>query len=117
MIRAAAAALALALASCGDGASAKSGAGNGADLFASQGCTTCHGQDGAGTELGPTLQGKKSFWTREKISEYLRNPVAYAEKDARLSEQARRYTFPMQPFDKLTTDEMSALAEHVLALP
>ena len=105
--------LPLLLASCGDGG----GSNPGAASFASRGCTLCHGADGSGTTFGPTLQGKKQFWTREKLMEYLKNPVAYAEKDKRLSDQARRYTLPMQRFDMLTPEELGALADYILSFP
>jgi mono/diheme cytochrome c family protein len=90
---------------------------SGAALYASKGCTLCHAEDGAGTTFGPSLQGKKQFWTREKLVEYLKNPLAYGEKDKRLSEQARKFTLPMARFDMLTPEELSALADHVLSMP
>ena len=105
------------VAGCSDGVSAKSGSRAGVDLYATQGCVTCHAPDGSGTVFGPTLLGKKSFWTREKLVVYLREPQAYTAKDPRLSEQARRFTLPMQRFDKLTPEELAAIAEHVLSLP
>lgn len=114
-VRAPIAILLFAAASCGGDAGAAGG--RGAALFQSQACVTCHGADGAGTAFGPTLQGKKAFWTRETLVEYLRNPQAYTEKDARLSAQARKYTLPMTRFDKLTQPELEAVADHVLALP
>ena len=89
----------------------------GAAVFRAQGCSLCHGPDGTGTSFGPTLQGKKGFWTREKLVEYLRNPQAYAEKDARLSAQARKYTLPMTRFDKVTRKDVEAVADYVLAMP
>jgi mono/diheme cytochrome c family protein len=116
MLRGPAILLLLALAACGEGGSDAPASG-GAKLFASQGCTLCHGADGAGTVFGPTLQGKRQYWTREKLMEYLKNPVAYAEKDKRLSEQARRFTLPMQRFDKLKPEELGALADYVLTIP
>ncbi|HKC25599.1 MAG TPA: cytochrome c [Thermoanaerobaculia bacterium] len=105
--------LLLALAACGAAPSST----DGSALYASQGCTLCHGSDGAGTVFGPTLLGKKGFWTREKLVEYLKNPVAYGEKDKRLSDQARRFTLPMQRFDKLKPEELTALADHILSMP
>ncbi len=107
--------LLVAAASCGGAADGEGG--RGAALFRSQACATCHGADGEGTAFGPTLHGKKAFWTREKLVEYLRNPQAYTEKDARLSAQARKYTLPMTRFDKLSQPEIEAVAEHVLAMP
>jgi mono/diheme cytochrome c family protein len=99
---------------CGGGAEPSDA---GAAVFKAQGCALCHGQDGSGTSFGPTLRGKKSFWTRATLVAYLLNPQAYAEKDARLSAQARKYTLPMTRFDKLTQADIEAVADHVLAMP
>lgn len=107
--------LVAASAACGEargGASAK-----GAELYKSQACVTCHAADGAGTVFGPTLRGVSQHWTREKLVEYLKDPLGYAAKDARLSAQAKKYSLPMQRFDKLPPADLDAIAEHVLAMP
>jgi mono/diheme cytochrome c family protein len=107
-----------AISACGesDGKPAVANA-RGADVFKSQACSTCHGPDGAGTPFGPPLQGTKGFWTREKLVEYLKNPAAYTEKDPRLSAQAKRFTLPMQRFDRLPAEDLAAVADYVLAIP
>ena len=118
LVRTALAIVLLACASaCGGGPASAPAGRRGAEVYSAQGCGTCHAPDGAGTMLGPSLRGKSSHWTREKMVEYLRNPQAFAEKDPRLAEQARRYALPMTRFDKLTAEEIDAVAEHVLSLP
>ncbi len=106
--------LALAVA-CGDGASAAKSA-SGSQRFVSS-CGLCHGMEGAGTQLGPTLQGKKKFWTKEKLVQYLKDPAPYTGKDPRLAEQAKKYSIPMSRFDMLPADELNQIAEFVLGLP
>lgn len=81
------------------------------------GCGTCHAADGRGGQFGPPLHGKKHFWTREKLVAYLKNPSAYAQGDARLAEQSKKFMLPMQRFDMLPPAELEALADHVLAMP
>jgi mono/diheme cytochrome c family protein len=100
--------------SCGDDKTPKTGA----ELFLTQGCSNCHGPDGAGMPgFAPTLHGKKSFWTREKLVAYLKDPKTYREKEPRLKEQGRPYSLAMPPSIALTPDELGRLADHVLAMP
>jgi mono/diheme cytochrome c family protein len=106
---------ALLLGSCSQ-APANSGPPDGATLFREQNCVQCHGTDGSGTNLGPTLHGKKQYWTREKIALYLADPPATIRGDKRLSEQAKNYMLPMIPFP-LSLEQRLALADYVLALP
>jgi mono/diheme cytochrome c family protein len=100
---------------CGDGAGAAKST-DGSRLFVNQACATCHGMDGAGSQLGPPLQGQKKFWTREKLVRYLRDPIGFAEKDPRLGEQSKKYMLPMARFDKLTEEELGQIADFVLAM-
>jgi len=94
-----------------------SGPPDGAALFREQNCIQCHGVDGSGTSLGPTLRGKQPFWTREKIAAYLADPQSVIKGDARLEAQAAKYMLPMIKFAGLTLEQRLALADHVLALP
>ena len=89
----------------------------GEKVYAAQGCSLCHGSDGAGSSFGPTLRGKARFWTREALVEYLKAPVEYAAQDPRLAEQKERYSLPMRQFDKVPADELGAVADFVLRLP
>jgi hypothetical protein len=43
--------------------------------------------------------------------EYLKDPLGYAAKDERLAAQAKRFTLPMQRFDKLPPEDLAAIAE------
>jgi mono/diheme cytochrome c family protein len=90
---------------------------DGAALFREQNCIQCHGNDGAGTNLAPTLHGKQSLWTRAKLAEYIADSPAYAARDARLKEQATHYTIPMTSFPGLSLEQRLALADYVLRFP
>lgn len=105
------------LAACSEEAPAKKAAADGKRVYDAQGCALCHAGDATGTSLGPTLHGKASFWTREKLVEYLKAPVAYAEQDPRLREQKKKYSLPMRAFDKVPEAELGAVANFVLGLP
>ncbi len=96
---------------------AHSGPPDGAALFKQQNCVTCHGPDGDGTNLGPTLRGKKVFWTREKLAGYLSDPQSVIRGDERLETQAGKYMLPMVKFVGLTQEQRLALADFVLGLP
>ena len=90
---------------------------DGASLFKAQNCVQCHAPDGSGTNLGPTLHGKKAYWTREKIAAYIVKPSAMIDGDARLRAQAAKYSLPMVDYPYLTQEQRLALADFVLALP
>jgi cytochrome c2 len=87
----------------------------GPDLFRAWGCIQCHAVDGSGIQgLGPSLKGKSTHWTRESLTQYLRDPSGYAAKTPRLKEQGRNYMTPMPPV--LTKDEaaVARVVDHVL---
>ena len=109
--------VAICVAACGESPAAKPARPAGEQVYAAQGCALCHGADGGGSSFGPTLHGKAPFWTREKLVQYLKAPVAYAEADPRLAEQKKRYSLPMRQFDKVPEDELAAVADYVLGLP
>ncbi len=106
----------LLLGACSD-APADSGPLDGAALFKQQNCVQCHGPDGSGTNLGPTLHGKKGFWTRERVAAYIAKPSATIEGDDRLQTQGAKYMLPMVSYPYLTLEQRLALADHVLAMP
>jgi cytochrome c2 len=109
--------LLLTFSACAEEAPAKKAAASGKAVYDAQGCALCHAGDGSGTGLGPTLHGKASQWTREKLVAYLKAPVAYAEKDPRLAEQKKKYSLPMRAFDKVPEDELASVADFVLGMP
>lgn len=103
----------LALGACSDDPKAPRTA---KELWTLQGCITCHGKDGQGTPMAPTLHGKGTLWTRETLVEYLKNPTEYIRKDARLKEQKKQYSQTMPVYGMLPPAELEVLADHVLSL-
>jgi cytochrome c2 len=110
--------LLLHLSACSAEAPGKPAGADGKRVFDAQGCALCHSSDATGTKLGPTLHGKASFWTREKLVEYLKAPVDYAAQDARLVEQKKKFpTMPMPSYAQVPEEDLGALADFVLGLP
>lgn len=89
----------------------------GAQLYVEQNCVQCHGRNGEGTQLGPSLTDKRAHWNREQLAAFLADPQAYAARDPRLSEQSQKYLMPMVKFLTLSKEERLAIADYVLALP
>jgi mono/diheme cytochrome c family protein len=86
-------------------------------LWNDLGCVNCHGTDGTGMRgFGPSLRGKKQYWTRVKLENYLRDPTGYANKDPRLKAAKVNYMSPMPPV--LTPDpaELTRIVEHALGM-
>lgn len=90
--------------------------GTGPELFQNQ-CAMCHMRDGTGSQIAPTLHGKKEFWTREKLLTYFLDPPGYAAKDPRLKAQGKKYSQPMPTYKMLPQTALESLADHVLAMP
>jgi hypothetical protein len=87
-------------------------------LWIELGCINCHGPDGSGMPgFGPTLHGKKSFWTRVQLENYLRDPTGYAARDPRLRQQKVGYMSPMPPVTSPDPVELERICDHVLAMP
>lgn len=99
------------------GSADKAGAETGAALFSAQGCVTCHGAQGEGSALAPTLRGAKSRWKRDDLIEYLKDPQRYAAQDPRLASQGGNYSLAMPTYGMLAPADLEQLAEFVLAQP
>lgn len=106
--------LALVAAGCGNREGSAGAASTGAQLYASQNCTTCHKTDGSGNAFGPGLQQAGEFWTRESLSAYLADPVGTVAKDPRLTALSRNYSMKMPPVRGLSEEQRLQLADHVL---
>jgi len=105
-----------ALVACSGGDSHAEAGADGRRLFTQQACTTCHGDQGQGSMLGPPLANAHANWTREKLVEYLSDPQAFAANDPRLAQQGKKYFQPMPSYKALKPEERSSLADYVLAL-
>lgn len=85
--------------------------------YAQAKCNGCHGAEGGGGMLGPTLQGIADYWTAEELAEFIGNPAPFVDERPRLREMLEiDYKMPMTPNATLTEAERRALAEWVLGL-
>ncbi len=89
---------------------------DGAALYRSKNCLTCHGKDRSGTMLAPSLHGLAAHWSAEDLASFLREPKPWLAKNERLATTAANYRSPMPP--TFGTDaERLALAQWLLAQP
>lgn len=80
-------------------------------------CNGCHGAEGGGGMLGPSLQGIAEHWTVDDLSAFIANPAPFVAERPRLKEMLEvDYKMPMTANSTLTEDERRALAEWVLGL-
>ena len=107
--------LACSFASCGSTDS--DGIRSGQDLYLRYGCSSCHGATGAGGTLGPPLRESTKYWKPEALTDFLVDPTEALANDERLAKlnQAFRAT-NMRPFDELTREQLSQIADFVLSL-
>jgi mono/diheme cytochrome c family protein len=84
--------------------------------FNKRGCNTCHGNQAEGTKMGPALKNLSRHYDVQRLIEYLKDPDAMIEEDARLREQGKNYIGMMPRFDYLSPEELEALARYTLSL-
>lgn len=109
--------LILALSACGQGNSGDSEVvKQGAELFASNSCNLCHGDDARGSDGGPSLSGLAEHYTVEDLMEYLKDPDAVLENSARLSKRAEEFDALMPSYEHLDDADRRKLATFVLSL-
>lgn len=65
-------------------------------LVSNFGCTNCHGNDLAGTNLAPALNNLTQYWGKESLLNYLRNPNDFMN-DARFQEYKQKYPNQIMP--------------------
>lgn len=89
----------------------------GAELFASSGCTSCHGSQGEGKWLGPPLRSLGQQWTREELAAYIAQPEPFLESKAHLAAIAAEFGAHMPENSHLSEDERLDLGDYLLAFP
>ena len=80
-------------------------------------CAMCHGENREGDEGGPPLTGLDTNWTVDTLAQYVSDPQAFIEKDARLREVSESYPDTEMPaYDVFPAEERRALAAYLLGL-
>jgi len=86
------------------------------DLITRLGCRGCHGNDLAGTRMGPQLTGLKENWSRDELINYLRNPNSYMDRD-RFRKFKEEYPGIMMPsFGNVDVKDLGIISEFLLGL-
>ena len=86
---------------------------DGRAVFLTVGCARCHGNDGEGASQGPPLEELSAKFTALQMEEFLDNPIAYVEKDARLQKWRDEYFTPM-PKLQMTEAQRKAMVAYLL---
>ncbi|MFA4922602.1 MAG: cytochrome c [Ignavibacteriaceae bacterium] len=79
-------------------------------------CTSCHGVDLKGTTMAPALAGIKSYYNRDQLINYLRNPNAFMEQD-RFKEYKNKFKNIVMPaYGNKDVKELGKVADYLLGL-
>jgi cytochrome c553 len=85
-----------------------------ADLITKLGCRNCHGQDLQGTRMAPSLAGLKQYWSKDQLTNYLRNPSSYRDSE-RFKEYEQQYPNMVMPsFNNINVQELGKISEYLL---
>ncbi|MCK9210848.1 MAG: cytochrome c [Ignavibacteriaceae bacterium] len=79
-------------------------------------CTTCHGVDLQGTNMAPALVGLKSYYDRDKLINYLRNPNAYLEQDRFKEYKDKFKNIVMPAYGNKDVKELGKITDYLLGL-
>jgi len=85
-----------------------------AALIDKLGCRNCHGQDLAGTKMAPSLHSLKQYWSKDQLTNYLRNPSSFMDSD-RFQQYKQQYPNMVMPsFNNINVQELGRIAEYLL---
>jgi cytochrome c553 len=77
-------------------------------------CGVCHGDDGRGSEIAPTLANVDENWTVEELAAYLLDPEAESAGNHRLAQLAAEYQLEMPGILLATPEQGRDLALFIL---
>ena len=86
----------------------------GREVFAFEGCASCHGGDRQGTRSAPPLTALRRHWSAEPLGRYLRHPGAYP-KDSRLRRLAERFPAEMAGMPAASPERLRDLVVFLLS--
>ncbi len=85
------------------------------ELINKLGCRNCHGQDLAGTEKAPSLAGINKYWSKDQLTNYLRNPSSFMDSE-RFQEYRQQYPNMVMPsFNNINVQELGKISEYLLS--
>ena len=84
-------------------------------VYRERGCQTCHGTDGLGNRMGPSLADVRLHYDPTRLGLYLREPSSLLAEDERLQQLQSRYPQVVMPsYPDLDDAELEALAGFLL---
>ena len=83
------------------------------DLLANNRCFTCHGNDLNGTGMGPSLANVSDNWKKVSLISYFQNPKAFFS-NPRMASLKKNYNRDMPAQERMSLEELDALAEYLL---
>ena len=88
---------------------------SGQQLTSNFGCTNCHGNDLAGTNIAPALNNLTQFWGKESLLSYLRNPNDYMNQK-RFQEYKEKYRGQIMPsYGNKDIKDLGKIVDYLLA--
>jgi mono/diheme cytochrome c family protein len=83
-------------------------------LISNFGCTNCHGGELQGTPMAPALTNLSSYWGKETLLNYLRNPNDFMD-DARFQEYKQKYPNQiMPPYGNKNIKDLGKIVDYLL---
>lgn len=79
-------------------------------------CNSCHGSDLKGSSMAPTLVGLNSYYDRDKLINYLRNPNDYLEQDRFKQYKNKFKNIVMPAYGNKDVKELGRIADYLLGL-
>ncbi|MDP3148265.1 MAG: c-type cytochrome [Ignavibacteria bacterium] len=79
-------------------------------------CNSCHGSDLKGTNMSPALVGLKTYYDRDKLINYLRNPNAYLEEERFKAYKDKFKNIVMPAYGNKDVKELGKIADYLLGL-
>lgn len=101
----------------GSGSGEASSEQNALTLIKNNGCTSCHGSDLRGSNLGPSLVNLRENWnSRDELISYLRNPNSFMDKDRFREFKSKYSSVVMPPYNNLDIKDLGKIADYLLRL-
>ncbi len=82
-------------------------------LLGSNRCFTCHGKDLNGTGMAPSLANVSENWKKNSLVSYFQNPKAFLS-NPRMAVLAEKYNRDMPAQERMTMEELEAVAKYLL---
>jgi len=88
---------------------------SGLSIYKSAGCSSCHGEQFAGTENGPALFKLSENWSKTELVNFLRNPNDFS-KDERITKYKEKFGNAFMPsYNTIDAKKLGKLAEYLLS--